>query len=260
MPDRTFLALPQFLRFLSAHPGPSDVMHALVRGPLARYGAVNGLMWTAVGSHELRLIGAYGTHPGTDARFAIVPLPISTPAGIAFSEHRVVADPLTALPGQYPIMAIDPVLADSLRSAAPTAMLVNAPITSNGVAIGALAFRTEQALALEALDDTFLAGVCAALGIWLSHPQTTITEYQFDDDGEAAMSLTERQRQILRRVLDGRSNGDIADGLGFSQSTVKQELQRAMRNMHATNRMVAAERAWELGFLATDGGPDGTAS
>ncbi|NDA41882.1 MAG: hypothetical protein EBX85_04600, partial [Actinobacteria bacterium] len=42
-----------------------------------------------------------------------------------------------------------------------------------------------------------------------------------NDRGET--ELTERQRLILQMISDGRTNGDIADLLGYSESLIRQE-------------------------------------
>jgi DNA-binding NarL/FixJ family response regulator len=62
-------------------------------------------------------------------------------------------------------------------------------------------------------------------------------------------ALTPRQCDILALVLCGWTNADIGARLGYSESTVKQEVQRAARILDAPDRMAAARRARGLGLL-----------
>jgi DNA-binding NarL/FixJ family response regulator len=53
----------------------------------------------------------------------------------------------------------------------------------------------------------------------------------------------------MRRVSLGARNREVASALGLSDSTVKQEVQRVMRTMRTSDRLVAAERARTLGLM-----------
>lgn len=63
--------------------------------------------------------------------------------------------------------------------------------------------------------------------------------------------LTARQMDVVRRVVLGRSNKEIARDLGLSAETVKSHLTRAMRALDASNRTelvyIAARRGLRLG-------------
>jgi DNA-binding NarL/FixJ family response regulator len=69
------------------------------------------------------------------------------------------------------------------------------------------------------------------------------------DRSAGLLHVTERQKQILRLVEVGKSNTGIALALGYSVSTIKQELQRVMRAMGVSDRTEAAARARSLGLL-----------
>ncbi len=57
--------------------------------------------------------------------------------------------------------------------------------------------------------------------------------------------ITEREREVLRLLTNGRSNREIAAALGIEQATVKAHLGRMMRKTHATNRVELTLRALE---------------
>ena len=63
------------------------------------------------------------------------------------------------------------------------------------------------------------------------------------------LSLTPRQIEILELVQQGKSNTYISALLGFSQSTVKQELQRVMKLLRVNDRSAAVTRANELQLI-----------
>ena len=250
MSDHSMLALPQLLRFLSTHPAPNDVAHALVRGPLARYAARTSALWIAHADRELRLIGASGLTASARARYSIIPLTLDMPLTLAFRQGVTEAQPVATLIGIYPALSFyaDYVLDDG--PGATTTVFVHVPIRSAGRSIGVWGFRANDDRPLDERDTSFIDGIAAALGMWLSHPATQVVEAPWADEvDEVPLALSPRQAAILRLVLEGLANPAIAERLRFSQSTVKHELQRAMRSMRAGDRTVAAERAWELGLL-----------
>jgi two-component system response regulator DesR len=61
--------------------------------------------------------------------------------------------------------------------------------------------------------------------------------------------LTDRERQVLRLAGDGLANADIAGRLHLSEGTVRNYLSEAIRKLGATNRISAARRAREHGWL-----------
>lgn len=62
-------------------------------------------------------------------------------------------------------------------------------------------------------------------------------------------SVTERERQILGWVQEGKSNHQIATVLGISPLTVKNHVQKILRKLGASNRAQAVSRAMALGAL-----------
>lgn len=55
-------------------------------------------------------------------------------------------------------------------------------------------------------------------------------------DIEAVNGLTERQREVLRLLLDGRSNKEIARSLGVLEGTIKVHLRTVMQRLGVRNR------------------------
>ncbi len=64
-------------------------------------------------------------------------------------------------------------------------------------------------------------------------------------------SLTEREREILRWVRDGKSNQAISDELGISALTVKNHVQKILRKLGAANRAQAVAKAMTMNVLGS---------
>ncbi len=66
---------------------------------------------------------------------------------------------------------------------------------------------------------------------------------------DAADPLTDRERELLREVVDGASNAEIAQRLHLAEGTVRNYLSTAMAKLNARNRSEAASTARERGWL-----------
>jgi len=65
------------------------------------------------------------------------------------------------------------------------------------------------------------------------------------------MKLTEREREILRWVRDGKSNQAISNELGISALTVKNHVQKILRKLGAANRAQAVAKALMMNVFNT---------
>jgi DNA-binding NarL/FixJ family response regulator len=63
------------------------------------------------------------------------------------------------------------------------------------------------------------------------------------------VSLTERQKDVLRLIIEGKPNKWIARELALSEATVKSHLATLYRVLNASNRTEAAMAAQRLGLL-----------
>jgi DNA-binding NarL/FixJ family response regulator len=86
------------------------------------------------------------------------------------------------------------------------------------------------------LNDTLTRRVITRLGPGLLRMEA-------EGPGE---HLTERERDVLRMVMQGKSNKRIAEQLGVSDSTVKTHLQNVYRKLHVDGRAAAAARGARL--------------
>lgn len=70
-------------------------------------------------------------------------------------------------------------------------------------------------------------------------------------DAEALSRLTEREREILRLIFDGKCSNEVATVLCVSKRTVDFHLARAYVKLGVSNRFQAFKRALELGIIST---------
>lgn len=241
--------LPQFLRFLANLPAPDNVARALLLGPMSTFdtGAVS---ITQVRGEALELNGTYGYTPGEVDGYWRVPLSVPTPFSRCVREAEVVIDEIEEVTTRFEALQVDEGMWQGFMDRFGVGQVISAPIVLQGTVIGAFGGITRTKRQWTSLDFALLDGISSALGLWMTHPDTPTsrTDRLLRRD-EAILHVTHRQQQILRLVEIGKSNTAIALALGYSVSTIKQELQRVMRNMGVSDRADAAARARGLGLL-----------
>lgn len=72
--------------------------------------------------------------------------------------------------------------------------------------------------------------------------------------GAQAVSITEREREILVWVRDGLNNQQISEKLGISALTVKNHIQKILRKLGAANRAQAVAMAMTMNALGSHQG------
>lgn len=86
-------------------------------------------------------------------------------------------------------------------------------------------------------------GVLREMSEFLSAPAETV-----EATGDSAM-LTQRQREVLRLVAEGKSNAEIAAELVISVNTVANHIRGALERTGASNRAAAAAYAVRQGLI-----------
>jgi RNA polymerase sigma factor (sigma-70 family) len=66
---------------------------------------------------------------------------------------------------------------------------------------------------------------------------------------QSSLGITERERQVLQSLADGRSNKEIAAQLGVSPNTVKTHVARLFEKLQVGRRTEAIQLARELGLV-----------
>ena len=95
-------------------------------------------------------------------------------------------------------------------------------------------------LELVASTSPFAAGLVEQLGEFAAPLPVTVPG--------SSHVLTAREVEVLRLIVDGRTNREIARQLVLGEETIKTHVARVLRKLDATNRTAAAARARELGL------------
>lgn len=241
--------LPQFLRFLATLPEPDHVARALRLGPLSAYDTA-AVSLTRVVGEALDLHGTSGYTQDEIDGYWRVPLNVPTPFSRCVREAEVIIDEIEEVTTHFEALRVDEGLWQGFIDRFGVGQVISAPIVLQGTVIGAFGGITRTKQEWTSLDFALLDGISSVLGMWMTHPDApSAGTDRLARRDSGLLHVTDRQRRILRLVEAGKSNSSIAITLGYSTSTIKQELQRVMKSMGVYHRYEAAERARGLGLL-----------
>jgi NarL family two-component system response regulator LiaR len=104
------------------------------------------------------------------------------------------------------------------------------------------------------LDELTAAVRKAARGEAVMHPHVAarLVQELHGASPEAALlytDLSEREREVLRLIADGRSNAEIAERLIIGERTVKSHVTNILGKLHVADRTQAAIYAWREGIV-----------
>ena len=242
-------SLASFLRTLAAAPHPDEVAAAFVRC----FADSLGTRTVAIVAARPPLLVVYalaGYEPQEVDGFSSMHLADDYPSTRAVREGEVIVEPIGDLLTSYTGAGRPSSRSRHLVQRIPEGWSVSAPLISAGGVTGALTMVCAGARPWTTWDSAAVSAAGAALGMWLSHPDSGLPS----TDPRDRPVLTPRQRRILSLAALGRTTSAIGMSLGYSESTVKQELQRTMRVLGVDSRGAAVERARTLDLLDGSGG------
>jgi DNA-binding NarL/FixJ family response regulator len=136
----------------------------------------------------------------------------------------------------------------------PMAVVVITTFDLDEYVHGALRAGARGFLLKDAGPELLLQAIhAAAAGDALIAPNVTVrlleafAERPGDPPAQPIEPLTDREEQVLLTVARGRTNGEIANELHISLSTVKTHLASLMRKLGVRNRVEIAMWAYETG-------------
>lgn len=244
----TLAGVPQLLRYLGTFPSPADVVTSLIRGPYGHAGARAVALSIVAPTQELVIIASAGFTREEEDRYRIFPLSIDAPSTLAVRQQRIVHADLQPF-GAELMDGLDEPLWRAMVERLGGVSVVSTPIIHRDTSVGVVAAMLDRPWEEGSLDEAIVSAATAALALWMAHPQSGVRDLSVPANREWSLAFTARQRQILRLVEDGRSNPAIAAELGTSESTVKADLQQAMRALRTSDRREAAQRARRLGLV-----------
>jgi len=98
-----------------------------------------------------------------------------------------------------------------------------------------------------------IAAAFLGLGIWvgrrLFRRDPPAREFTPNARAQSSLGITDREREVLQLLADGRSNKEIAARLGLSPNTVKTHVASLFEKMRVARRTQAIQLARELGLV-----------
>jgi DNA-binding CsgD family transcriptional regulator len=94
--------------------------------------------------------------------------------------------------------------------------------------------------------------LCIPLTLYLSflyQPTSGISGSNFPTESRDAGQLSQRQILILRGMVEGKTNHELATELGFSVSTIRHETMRIYQALAVSDRKEAAKKALALSLV-----------
>jgi DNA-binding CsgD family transcriptional regulator len=132
------------------------------------------------------------------------------------------------------------------------------PLRDHGAIQGFIHIAFDEAIdeSIQAEVEAKVSALAAALDLYFSllsvFKGNGAKQKEFSDEHFAgqeqgdASSLTARQMKILTAMVEAKTNHEIAEELGFSISTVRQETMKIYKVLGVTDRRAAAQKAMEL--------------
>jgi DNA-binding CsgD family transcriptional regulator len=134
-----------------------------------------------------------------------------------------------------------------------TVLVYGVALAAGAVALNWLEY---QIWARTHAGTVYIALVGAAflgLGIWvgrmLFRGEPRATGFMPNERAQASLGITEREREVLQLLADGRSNKEIASRLGLSPNTVKTHVANLFEKLRVARRTQALQLARELGLV-----------
>lgn len=115
------------------------------------------------------------------------------------------------------------------------------------LSIGAAGYLTKEEVPETIIDA--VRGVARGEQGWVSRKVAAVMSTWAQDDVSQPSELTDRELQVLRGVVDGKTNQEIGLELGISPKTVEKHLESVFSKMKVSSRVEAAVMAVRQGMF-----------
>ena len=225
-----------FIEWLSFHPSADDIARALATDYLAEYGVVAVRFGRTNSDDSAIVLGQYGYQDADQWRNLVVP----------GSEWRA-----------WDLPAVDIMTGRNKSKWAPDSKLCVVQLRDRGVLQGNVVVEFSQPISddkktivLEAIED-----FCVPIALYLSFQNRAVAgnvssiNAVNDSRDAGAGQLTQRQILILRGMVEGKTNHELATEMGFSVSTIRHETMRIYQALAVSDRKEAAKKALMLSLI-----------
>jgi DNA-binding CsgD family transcriptional regulator len=224
-----------FIEWLSYHPSTEEIARALATEYLSEF-AVLGVRFGRVNSDDsIVVLGQYGYADADLYRDRI----------ISSAEWRAVdADYVRIIKGELP------------GKWTPDSTMYVSQLRDRGVAQGHVIIHFHKPVShddkprvAEAIED-----ICVPLALYLSFMNRPVGNLggvisPIDTRDAGTAQLTQRQILILRGMVEGKTNHELATEMGFSVSTIRHETMRIYQALAVSDRKEAAKKALLLSLI-----------
>jgi len=226
----------KFIEWMSFHPSTEEIARALATDYLADY-SIQGIRFGRINSDDsIVVLGQYGYPDADEWRNRVIPS----------AEWRAVDSPDIHL-----------IAGASKEKWTPDSTMHVNSLRDHGVIQGYLIVEfskpvsdSEKQKIAESIDD-----LCVPIALYLSFQSrgatTNVPGISTINDSRDAGSgqLSARQLSILRGMVEGKTNHELATELGFSVSTIRHETMRIYQALAVSDRKEAAKKALMLSII-----------
>ena len=134
----------------------------------------------------------------------------------------------------------------------PSKTLLMIQLRERGAVHGYLVLRFSHPVVDTASVEEVARNYAVALGLYLSlvhEPGSTSSLAVVERGDTGSEQLTPRQISILRGMVEGKTNHELANELGFSVSTIRHETMRIYQALAVSDRKEAAKKALSLALI-----------
>jgi DNA-binding CsgD family transcriptional regulator len=225
----------KFIEWLSFHPSSDDIARALVTDFLADHGVSCMRLGRINNDDSAVVLGQYGYQDADQWRNLVVP----------GSEWRA-----------WDLPAVDIMTGKNKSKWAPDSKMCVVQLRDRGVLQGNVVIEFTAAISdadkpyvLETIED-----YCVPISLYLSFQNRSaanVSSINLPNDSRDAGSgqLTQRQILILRGMVEGKTNHELATEMGFSVSTIRHETMRIYQALAVSDRKEAAKKALMLSLI-----------
>ncbi len=218
-----------FIDWLSYHPTSDEITRALVMEYMAPLGACCARIGRLHENDSLEFLGEYGFDAGKAKQ--------TFPSEVWRSWEN------------------DEALIALGKNAEPwnrAKNLLMIQLRERGAIHGYLVIRFSESITDTAHVEEIARNYAVALGLYLSllHQPSGSASRVLQDRGDTSSDqLTPRQISILRGMVEGKTNHELANELGFSVSTIRHETMRIYQALSVSDRKEAAKKALSLSLI-----------
>lgn len=225
--------LKHFLEWLSFHPSNNEIARALITDYLAEFNSSYLFFGSINSDGSITILGQYGREN-------------------VWLGHRFAATEWRKMDDE----GIRLVASTSAIKWAPDSKTVGNILRYHGVIQGFLIiqFRTPVSGGTQSMLEEVLSDFCVPLSLYLSfrrqfEPTDAGINSFKEHQAAGPAKFTARQLMILRGMVEGKTNHELATEMGFSVSTIRHETMRIYQELSVSDRKEAAMKALTLSLI-----------